>query len=73
MDLEKYQLAKKIGRNIKTLREARNINQSELSRRCYKDPQWMEKIEHGKVNPTIYSLYIISIALEVPLEELMKL
>ncbi|WP_262713264.1 helix-turn-helix transcriptional regulator [Aquimarina algiphila] len=42
------------------------------ARACNKDRQALEKLENGKVNPTIYSLYEISKALEVSLQQLVK-
>lgn len=35
--------------------------------------QAMEKIENGKVNPTISSLYLIAISLKTDLEDIVKL
>ena len=69
-EVDKFELAKKIGRNIKRLRKERDISQSELGMRCFKDKQAIEKIENGKVNPTAYSLYQISVALNIDPVEL---
>ncbi len=68
--LSKDELSKKIGERIKTLRSDLGINQAELARRTNKDPQHIELIENGKVSPNVYTLYIISIGLEVELSEL---
>lgn len=70
--MEKLEVAKKIGQNIKRIRKQKEITQSELARLCFKDKQAMEKIENGKVNPTIYSLYLIAEALNVDLTEITK-
>ena len=65
-------LSKKIGKRIVDLRTEKGLNQSELARLCAKDRQAIEKIENGKVNPTIFSLYEVSVALEVDLYELLN-
>ncbi|MBD1263118.1 helix-turn-helix transcriptional regulator [Maribacter polysiphoniae] len=70
--MTKDQLKKKIGNRIVDLRIQKGWNQSDLARACGKDRQAIEKIENGKVNPTIYSLYEISRALEVSLYKLLN-
>jgi len=71
--LKKTELSKKIGLRIIELREKRDWNQSDLARACGKDRQAIEKLENGKVNPTLYSLYEVAKALEVPLSELLDI
>ena len=68
--MTKEQLKKKIGQRIVELRTQKGWSQSDLARACNKDRQAMEKLENGKVNPTLYSLLEISKALEVPLKKL---
>ena len=68
--MTKDELKSKIGKRIIELRKLRGWNQSDLARACNKDRQAIEKIENGKVNPTIYSLYEISIGLNLPLREI---
>ena len=55
--MTKDQLKKKVGNRIIELRLKKGWNQSDLARECGKDRQAIEKLENGKVNPTIYSLY----------------
>jgi len=66
----KDELKKKIGQRIVELRTKKGWNQSDLARACDKDRQAMEKLENGKVNPTLYSLLEISNALEISLKKL---
>jgi len=66
----KDQLKKKIGQRIVALRTQKGWSQSDLARACGKDRQALEKLENGKVNPTIYSLFEISKALGVSLKKL---
>ena len=70
--MNKSELNKNIGQRIVKLRTQRNWSQSDLARACNKDRQAIEKLENGKVNPTLYSLFEISRALEISLKELMK-
>jgi len=70
--MTKDQLSKKVGKRVVELRTKKGLNQSDLARSCGKDRQAIEKIENGKVNSTIYSLYTISKALGVDLYELLK-
>ncbi|MGG8495865.1 helix-turn-helix domain-containing protein [Tenacibaculum sp. TC6] len=68
--MNKEQLKKKIGQRIVELRSQKGWNQSDLARACNKDRQAIEKLENGKVNPTIYSLLEIAKALETSLKSL---
>ena len=70
--MTKDQLKKKIGQRIIELRTQKGWSQSDLARACGKDRQAIEKLENGKVNPTIYSLFEIAQVLEIPLFELVK-
>lgn len=70
--MTKDELKYKIGQRIIELRTQKGWSQSDLARACNKDRQAMEKLENGKVNPTLYSLLEISKALGVPLEQLVK-
>lgn len=68
--MNKEELKKKIGQRIVELRSQKGWSQSDLARACNKDRQALEKLENGKVNPTVYSLLEIAKALEVSLKEL---
>jgi transcriptional regulator with XRE-family HTH domain len=68
--VEKTELNKKIGEKIVHLRVEKGWSQSDLARASLKDRQAIEKLENGKVNPTIYSLYEIAKVLGVDLQEL---
>lgn len=71
--MNKDELKKQIGLRIIELRTIKGWTQSDLARACNKDRQALEKLENGKVNPTLYSLYEISNALDVSLAELMSI
>ena len=68
----KEELKKKIGQRIIQLRKQKGWNQSDLARACNKDRQAMEKLENGRVNPTLYSLLEISEALGISLSRLVN-
>lgn len=67
------QLKKALGTRIIRLREQKGWSQSDLARACNKDRQAIEKLENGKVNPTLYTLLELANALEISLPELVKL
>jgi transcriptional regulator with XRE-family HTH domain len=68
----KDELKKKIGRRVVELRKQKGWSQSDLARACNKDRQAMEKLENGKVNPTLYSLLELSEVMGVSLPHLVK-
>jgi putative transcriptional regulator len=71
--VEKEQLNKAIGKRIVKLRLKKGWSQSDLAHACLKDRQAIEKLENGKVNPTLYTLHEIARTLGVSLSELVKI
>ncbi len=69
----KEELKQKIGQRIVELRSQKGWSQSDLARACNKDRQAIEKLENGKVNPTLYSLLEVATALEVPLKRVVEI
>ncbi|AZA88113.1 XRE family transcriptional regulator [Chryseobacterium shandongense] len=67
------QLRKEFGKRIIMLREQKGWSQSDFARACNKDRQAIEKLENGKVNPTLYTLLELANALEISLGELVDL
>jgi transcriptional regulator with XRE-family HTH domain len=63
-------LKKKIGQRIIEFREQKGWSQADLARACNKDRQAIEKLENGKVNPTLYTLLEVASALEISLSKL---
>ena len=64
------QLQQKIGQRIRTLRESKGITQQDLAAACNFEKTNMSRIEAGRTNPTISTLYKISQALEITISEL---
>lgn len=65
--MTKDKLKKLIGQRVVDLRTKKGWSQSDLAREVGKDRQAIEKLENGKVNPTLYSLSEIADALNVSL------
>jgi len=59
-----------LGKQIVKLREQRGWSQSDLARACNKDRQAIEKLENGKVNPTLFTLLEVANALNISLSKL---
>ncbi len=70
--MSKEQLKKKVGQRIVELRSQKGWSQSDLARECNKDRQAIEKIENGKVNPTIFTISEICKVLKVSLSDFFK-
>ncbi|MDR2237339.1 MAG: helix-turn-helix domain-containing protein [Chryseobacterium sp.] len=62
-----------LGKRIVMLRTQKGWSQSDLARACNKDRQAIEKLENGKVNPTLYTLLEVANALEISLSTLVDL
>ncbi len=68
--MTKDELNFKIGQRIIELRTEIGWSQSDLARACYKDRQAIEKLENGKVNPTLFTLFEVSKALNISVKDL---
>ena len=58
-----------IGQNIKKIRGRKNITQFKLAALCDFEKASMSRIESGKTNTTVLTLFKISKALDVPISE----
>jgi len=76
-ELKKIQVSiqKKIGKNIQTTREKKGLSQVDLAGKMMGkfDTTNISRIESGRTNPTLFTLYRISEALEVTLSEIVSL
>lgn len=63
---------KKLGGNIKRIRESKNISQVDLANACEFEKPNMRRIEAGNTNVTAKTLYKIAKALEVSITELVN-
>ena len=64
------QLQIKIGERIRDLRESKGISQQNLAAICNFEKANLSRLEAGRTNPTISTLYKISQALEITIAEL---
>lgn len=72
--MEKSDLLKNVGKRIQELRESKGLTQVDLAGKIHGvfDTTNVSRIESGRTNPTLYTLYRIAEALEVPLVDLFK-
>lgn len=62
-----------IGQRIRRFRIQQNLSQEELAFSCELYPAHIGKIERGEKNPTLETLYKISVGLKVPLHRLLDI
>jgi transcriptional regulator with XRE-family HTH domain len=72
IDKLKKDIPKIIGKNVRCVRESKNLSQTELANLINSDRQYLYKIESGKVGISVIKLIVISRALEVELLSLLK-
>jgi transcriptional regulator with XRE-family HTH domain len=72
--MERSELLKLVGKNIQELRLSKGMTKVDLVGKMEGeiDTTNISRIESGRTNPTLHTLYRISQALEVSLEELVK-
>ena len=65
--MEKSEILKLVGKRIKEMRESKGISQLDLVGKMSGeiDPTNISRIEKGRTNPTVYTLFRIALALEV--------
>ena len=68
MDLK--DLNKNIADNLRQIRAKNRISQDELAELCGISQQYICKIEHEKVNPSIYILFKIADSLKITVNDL---
>ena len=71
--MEKIEILKLVGKRIKELRESKGISQVELVGKMdgVIDPTNISRIESGRTNPTVFTLFRIAEALEINPSELL--
>lgn len=66
------QISKKLGQNIKRIREDKGMSQGDICRALNMDRGYMSRIESGQKNPTLANIEKIAKALGVSIDELLK-
>ena len=72
MSGSKHLFLKQLGEHVRNVRLKKNITQFDLASSINKDRQSLQRLESGKINPSIYFLYELSEGLEIPIEQLVK-
>lgn len=63
---------KKLGKNIKHIREEKKMTQGDIHRSSGLDRAYLSRIESGLVNPTVSNLEKISKTLDITIDKLLK-
>lgn len=73
--MDKSEILKLVGKRIKNLRESKGISQVELVGKMEGviDPTNISRIESGRTNPTVFTLFRIAEALEINPKEILDL
>ncbi len=61
-----------VGKNLTRLRDERNMTQKEIAAISGISQQYLSSLERGKRNPTVITIYQISLALNVDPMELLR-
>jgi transcriptional regulator with XRE-family HTH domain len=69
--MKKEQLQQKIGERIKEIRESKKVSQQALADMCNFEKGNMSRIESGRTNPTIGTIYKISQSLDVKIVDIL--
>jgi len=72
LHVTKKELQILIGKNIRAARNRKDIPAQELASRCDFEKSTIARLEAGNTNPTAFTLYKISQALGVKMEEFVK-
>jgi transcriptional regulator with XRE-family HTH domain len=71
--MDNIEIRKRVGERIRKIREEKNISQQEIAVACDFEKSSMSRIEAGRTNPTVTTLYKISKALGVTIKDLMDI
>ena len=67
--IDKEDFLKKLGQNIVDIRKSKKLSQTGLAHLCNKDPQSLERVENGKVNPTAFYLKTLADVMNVNVKD----
>ena len=73
--MDKSEILKKVGKRIKEVRLQKGISQADLVGRMQGeiDPTNISRIESGRTNPTVFTLFRLAEALEVDAKDLLDI
>jgi putative transcriptional regulator len=70
--MEKEVFLKKLGDRIRYVRTQKGLSQQQLATAIGKDQQSIQRLEAGKINPSLYYLQEIAAGLNVALSEIIE-
>jgi len=70
--MNEFQLLSMAGKKIRSARMHKKMTQDDLSVKCNFEKARLSRIENGRANPTIRSLYKICVALDIKLVDLFR-
>jgi transcriptional regulator with XRE-family HTH domain len=73
MRLTKNELAAQVGKRIRELRHQKNISMESLAYAAGIEYAQLSRIELGKINTSVYQLYLLAEILERPLADFFEL
>ena len=71
--MTKEELLRQMGSHIRKLREARKLTQQDLAASVGKDQQSIQRLEAGRINPSLFYLHQIAQGLSVKMNELLDI
>ena len=66
------EISKKLGQNLKKIREQKGMTQGDICRALNLDRGYVSSVENGKRNPTLSTLKKLADALKISVDELLK-
>jgi DNA-binding XRE family transcriptional regulator len=71
--MDNSEIKQRVGDRIRRIREDKNMSQQEIAVLCDFEKSSMSRIEAGRTNPTVTTLYKISSALGVAIKDLVDI
>lgn len=68
--MTKEEIANKVGRKIRQLRNSRKMTMEQLALESGMDYSQLSRIERGKINTSVYQIYVIAKALHINPEDI---
>lgn len=72
LPVKKEILLKSFAEHVKNLRRKKKLTQIDVSSRMGKDQQSLQRVESGKVSPSLYYLHELAEGLDVSIKELVN-
>ena len=73
MRLSKEELILKVGERVREIRLSKGLTLERVAFDAGIDYSQLSRIELGKINTSIYQIYVVSKSLDVPLPEILKM